>query len=164
LHTPAEDRGWSQCQGISVADTDPKTATAGGNAAAPAGIPGSASSAHPLDGIPLPAHGFATLDDVPERELAGVPAAEVITRAAVLLISASAEKVGLTSDGEPYLDLDDARTLITALAGLLAASEDSLGLHREALHDALRSLQHAFREASRYPDEPGHGPGEQYLS
>src|SRR5664279_1441523 len=121
------------------------------------------SSAHPTDAIPLPAHGFETLDDVPIRELAGVPAAEVITRAAVLLIGASAQKLGLAADGEPFLDLDDARPLITALAGLLAASHDHLGSNSEALRTGLTSLQAAFRAASRYPDEPGQGPGEKYL-
>jgi hypothetical protein len=147
-----------------VADTDPKAATITQNAPGASGIPGSASSAHPTDGIPLPAHGFETLDDVPIGELASVPAAEVISRSAVLLMSASAEKLGLAPDGEPYLELDEARGLITALAALLAASQDVLGVHRQALHDGLVSLQKAFREASRYPDEPGHGPGEQYLA
>jgi hypothetical protein len=88
----------------------------------------------------------------------------VITRAAVLLLGAAAQKLGLAEDGEPYVDLDDARRLITALAGLLAAAEDELGRSGEALRDGLRSLQRAFREASRYPDEPGQGPGEQYLT
>jgi hypothetical protein len=146
-----------------VADTDPKSATAVQNAPGSGGIPGSASSPHPTDGIPLPAHGFETLDDVPIEELASVPAGDVITRVAVLLTSAAADKLGLAPDGEPYLELDEARQLITALASLLAASQDYLGIHRQPLLDGLKSLQNAFREASRYPDEPGRGPGEQYL-
>jgi hypothetical protein len=97
------------------------------------------------------------------RELAQIPAVEVITRAAVMLMSAAAEKLGLAPDGERGLDLDEARKLITALAGLLAASQDQLGLHRQPLRDGLRTLQQAFREASSYPDEPGEGPGEKYL-
>jgi hypothetical protein len=141
-----------------VAHNDPKTTPT-----APAG-PGSTSSAHPGAAIPLPAHGFETLDDVPVRELASVPAVEVITRGAVLLMSSAAEKLGLAPDGEPYLDLDEARRLITALAGLLAAAQGDLGAHRQPLLDGLRSLQAAFREASRYPDAPGEGPGEKYLS
>lgn len=138
-----------------MAKNPPKTTSAG--------QPGSASPSHPTDGIPLPAHGFDSLDDTPVRELATVPAVEVITRAAVMLMSASAEKLGLAPDGDPYLDMDEARRLITALAGLLAASQDYLGVHRQPLRDGLRSLQGAFREASRYPDEPGEGPGEKYL-
>jgi hypothetical protein len=100
---------------------------------------------------------------IPGRELADIPAVEVITRSAVLLMSAAAEKLGLAPDGAVRLDLDEARRLITALAGLLAAAETDLGLHRQPLRDGLRSLQHAFREASPYPDPPGEGPGEALL-
>ena len=131
------------------------------NTAADAGIPRVPD--HPTNGIPLPAHGFDTLD-LPVRELATIPAVEVISRAAVMLMSASAEKLGLAPGEEPDLDLDEARRLITALAGLLAASQEYLGPHRQPLRDGLRTLQHAFREASAYPDEPGQGPGEALLS
>jgi hypothetical protein len=113
-----------------------------------------------MDGIPLPAHGFDHLDDLPVRELAEIPAVEVISRAAVMLMSASAEKLGLAPDGEPFVDLDEARRLITALAGLLTSSREYLGAHRIPLRDGLIALQKAFREASAYPDEPGKGPGE----
>jgi hypothetical protein len=132
---------------------------------APAGpnIPGSAAPDHPIGKIPLPAHGFETLD-LPVRELATIPAAEVISRAAVTLMSASAEKLGLSPGEEPDLDLDEARKLITALAGLLAAAEEYLDGQREPLRDGLRTLQNAFREASVHPDAPGEGPGEQLLS
>jgi hypothetical protein len=102
-------------------------------------------------------------EDPDVRELADIPAVEVITRAAVMLMSAAAEKLGLAPGGEVNLDLDEARRLITALAGLLAASQEYLGAHRQPLRDGLRSLQAAFRETSRYPDEPGEGPGEKYL-
>jgi hypothetical protein len=129
----------------------------------PAGAPGSASADHPSDAIPLPAHGFEVLDgDV--QELATVPAVEVISRAAVLLISAAAEQLGLAPGAEPDIDLDEARQLITALAGLLGAAEEYLGPHRDPLRDGLRTLQRAFREASVYPDPPGEGPGEKLLS
>lgn len=126
------------------------------------GAPGSASDDHPRDAIPLPEHGFATLD-LPVRELETVPAVEVISRAAVMLMSASAEKLGLAPGEEPDLDLDEARRLITALAGLLAPSLEYLGPHRQPLRDGLRTLQNAFREASAYPDAPGQGPGEALL-
>jgi hypothetical protein len=132
------------------------------NGDAGAGIPGSASQDHPLDAIPLPAHGFETLD-VPVRELASVPAMEAIRRAAVLLISAAAEKLGLEPGAEPDIDLDDARRLIDALAGLLAGAQSHLGEELSPLRDALRTLQKAFRETSVYPDDPGEGPGETLL-
>jgi hypothetical protein len=94
------------------------------------------------------------------RELAVIPAVEVITRACVMLMSAAAEKLGLAEDGEQYLDLDEARRLIDALAGLVAAAQADMGAHRQPIRDGLKALQNAFREASIYPDEPGQGPGE----
>lgn len=102
-------------------------------------------------------------DDPAARELATIPAVEVITRAAVMLMSAAAEKLGLAPDGEGHRDLDEARRLIAALAGLFAASQEHLGVHRQPLRDGLKTLQQAFREASPYPDEPGQGPGEKLL-
>ena len=140
-------------------NTDPNLATVD-----EPGIPGSSSVSHPSDGIPLPAHGFDTLDSARGRELADVPAPEVITQAAVLLMSSSAERLGLAPDTEPRLDLNEARHLITALAGLLAASQDYLGAHAAPLRAGLKTLQHAFRESSSFPDAPGEGPGEKLLS
>jgi hypothetical protein len=145
-----------------VAEHIPNPAT-GSNTDVHPGIPGSATPAHPTTRIPLPAHGFETLD-LPVRELATVPAAEVISRAARMLMSAAAEKLGLAPGEEPDLDMPDARRLIAALAGLLAAAQQDLGGHWEPLRDGLRTLQEAFREASARPDPPGEGPGEQLLS
>ncbi|WP_163723629.1 DUF1844 domain-containing protein [Mycolicibacterium psychrotolerans] len=99
------------------------------------------------------------------RELADVPAVEVITRAAVMLMSAAAEKLGLSAhdpEDSPYRDLDEARRLITALAGLVTSSAEYLGPHAGPVRDGLKTLQLAFREASAAPDEPGKGPGEKY--
>ncbi len=97
------------------------------------------------------------------RELVDIPAVEVISRAAVLLMSAAAEQLGLASenpDRPAHRDLDQARTLITALAGLIKASAPDLGPHAAAFRDGLAGLQGAFREYSIHPDEPGKGPGE----
>lgn len=98
------------------------------------------------------------------RDIADVAAVEVIVTAAVHLMSAAAVKCGLAEDqGEEYLDLDEARKLITALAALVTASAPDIGnQHARSLRDGLRSLQLAFREASPYPDEPGEGPGEKF--
>ena len=99
------------------------------------------------------------------RELADVPSVEVISRAALMLMSAAAEKLGLAGD-DPHAseqrDLDEARRLITALAGLVSASVEYLGPHAGPVRDGLQSLQRAFREASAVPDAPGQGPGEKY--
>lgn len=103
--------------------------------------------------------------DATQRDLADVPASEVISRAVVMLMSAAAEKMGLASadpDDSEYRDLDEARRLITALAGLLDGAAQYLGPHAAPMRDGLRSLQLAFREGSAAPDEPGAGPGEKY--
>ncbi len=99
------------------------------------------------------------------RELAEVPAVEVISRAAVMLMSSAAEKLGLSDadpSSSPHLDLDEARRVITSLAGLVTASVEYLGPHAGPIRDGLQALQRAFREASAHPDEPGKGPGEKY--
>jgi hypothetical protein len=96
----------------------------------------------------------------PERDLAEVPAAEVISAVAVHLLSAAAVKTGLGEEGEASRDLDEARKLITALAGLVTAARPDLGVHAAPLRDGLQALQRAFREASPVPDAPGEGPGE----
>lgn len=96
-----------------------------------------------------------------ERDIADVPAVEVVSTAALHLMSAAAVHLGLAADLPDHRDLDEARTLLDALAGLVVAGAPHLGHHHAApLRDGLRSLQLAFREASPIPDEPGRGPGE----
>jgi Domain of unknown function (DUF1844) len=97
------------------------------------------------------------------REIAEVPAVELINTVAVHLLSAAAVKLGLADgpDAAADIDLDEARKLITALAGLVTAAAPEIGDHHaRPLRDGLRSLQLAFREASLIPDAPGAGPGE----
>ncbi len=97
------------------------------------------------------------------RDIADVPAIEVINTVAIHLLSAAAVKCGLADDPGSQLDLDEARKLINALAGLITASAADLGdPHARALRDGLRSVQLAFREASAIQDEPGKGPGEKW--
>jgi hypothetical protein len=99
------------------------------------------------------------------RDISEVPAIEVITTAAVHLMSAAAVKLGLAAEdnAEELKDLDEARKLITARAGLVtAAAPESGSQHAGPLRDGLRSLQLAFREESIIPDAPGKGPGEKY--
>ena len=99
------------------------------------------------------------------RDLAEVPAVEVIATLAVHLMTAAAVQLGLGEPDEhghaPAKDLDEARKLITALAGLVTAAAPEIGSqHALPLRDGLRTLQLAFREASNLPDAPGQGPGE----
>lgn len=97
------------------------------------------------------------------RDIADVPAVEVITTAAVHLMSAAAVKLGLADDPDTQLDLDEARKLINALAGLITAGAPEISdMHARSLRDGLRSLQLAFREASAIPDPIGKGPGEKW--
>lgn len=98
-----------------------------------------------------------------QRDLAEVPAVEVIGTLAVHLMSAAAVKLGLAEGGDADQDLDEARKLITALAGLVTAAAPEIGSqHAGPLRDGLRTLQLAFREASVFQDEPGQGPGEKF--
>ncbi|GAB3600778.1 DUF1844 domain-containing protein [Microbacterium tumbae] len=97
------------------------------------------------------------------RDIADVPAVEVITTAAVHLMSAAAVKLGLADDPDAQLDLDEARKLINALAGLITAGAPEISdMHARSLRDGLRSLQLAFRETSSIPDPIGKGPGEKW--
>jgi len=98
-----------------------------------------------------------------ERDLADVSAVELVSTVAVHLLSAAALRCGLAEDGEDLQDLDEARTIITALAGLVTAAAPDLGdTHARALRAGLRSVQLAFREASIVPDALGDGPGEKF--
>lgn len=104
-------------------------------------------------------------DTAQRRDIAEVPAVEVITTAAVHLMSAAAVKCGLAAgeDAEELKDLDEARKLITALAGFVTAAAPEIGgRHAGPIRDGLRSLQLAFREASSVQDAPGQGPGEKF--
>lgn len=99
------------------------------------------------------------------RDIAEVPAVEVITTTALHLMSAAAVMCGLSEDEAEaaHTDLDEARKLINALAGLVTAAAPEVGnQHARLLRDGLRQLQLAFREASRVPDPPGQGPGEKW--
>lgn len=112
---------------------------------------------------PDPGQESAPNFDAMTRDIADVPAVEVITTVAVHLMSAAAVNLGLSEEGEQHKDLDEARKLITSLAGLVTACATEVGsYHAGPLRDGLKSLQLAFREASVVPDEPGQGPGEKF--
>ncbi len=120
------------------------------------------------DATPTPDATADQADQAPDydamtRDIADVPAVEVITTVAVHLLSAAAVNLGLDKPDSEHKDLDEARKLITALAGLVTASATEISsFHAAPLRDGLKSLQLAFREASIVPDEPGQGPGEKF--
>ncbi len=127
--------------------------------AAMSDAPASRPAASPAADTPTTGPGF---DDL-TRDIADVPAVEVITTVAVHLMSAAAVNLGLAEEGAQHKDLDEARKLIQALAGLVTASATEISsFHAAPLRDGLKSLQLAFREASVVPDEPGQGPGEKF--
>ncbi|MDX6313317.1 MAG: hypothetical protein QOF84_5330 [Streptomyces sp.] len=114
------------------------------------------------DATPTPQNDRPDFDTM-TRDIADVPAVEVITTVAVHLMSAAAVNLGLAEEGSDHKDLDEARKLITALAGLVTAGAPEIGsYHAGPLRDGLKSLQLAFREASVIADEPGQGPGEKF--
>jgi len=113
------------------------------------------------DLAPLPSDALEVL----ERDIAEVPAVELIMTVCVHLMSAAAVKLGLGEgeDADGEIDLDEARKLINALAGLVtAAAPEIADVHARPIRDGLRSLQLAFREASPIADPPGKGPGEKW--
>ena len=100
-------------------------------------------------------------------DLADVPADEIISRSILVLMEAAAEKLGMTAEEpleSPHFDLDEARKLITALAGLVDGAAEWLGPKASYVRGGLQGLQHTFRESSAHPDAPGEGPGEKYTS
>ncbi|WP_066302900.1 DUF1844 domain-containing protein [Arthrobacter luteolus] len=133
----------------------------------PQSNPAGDSARHSFPGTSEEGHSHTEAPQVSSqvRDIAEVAAVEVITTAAVHLMSAAAVKCGLAegSDAEELKDLDEARKLITALAGFVTAAAPEIGSqHAGPLRDGLRSLQLAFREASLVPDAPGQGPGEKF--
>jgi len=99
------------------------------------------------------------------RDIADVAAVEIIASGCVHLMSAAAVKLGLADspDADDLVDLDEARKLINALAGLVTAAAPEISdMHARPIRDGLRSLQLRFRELSTIPDAPGKGPGEKW--
>ncbi len=98
------------------------------------------------------------------RDLADIPAVEVISRAAVMLMSSAAEKLGLADDNpdaSDRLDLDEARRVITALAGLVTARW-STSAHTPAR--SVRACRRFRRHSGKHPRCRIHpvSPGEKY--
>ena len=84
----------------------------------------------------------------------------MIASAAVHLMRAAAVKCGLAEEGDAYKDLDEARKLITALAGLV---HGRAARPRRARGAAARRAAGAAAGVPRgvpEPDAPGEGPGE----
>lgn len=95
-------------------------------------------------------------------DIADIPAVEIVARYSIELLNVATVHCGLAAN-ERAADLDEARKLITAAAGLITAAAADMGdQHARLLREALRQVQLAFREASPIKDAPGQGPGEKY--
>lgn len=100
------------------------------------------------------------------EQLASVSAADVVAEAAMSLIALAYVRLGIPpEEHERFRDLDQARLLVDALGGMLAATEGRLGAPEPSLRDALASLRMAFAEVAAHleahPDDaagPAAGP------
>jgi hypothetical protein len=100
------------------------------------------------------------------EQLASVSAADVVAEAALSLIALAYVRLGIPpSQHERFRDLDQARLLVDALGGMLAATDGRLGAPEPSLRDALASLRMAFAEVAAHleahPDDapaPTAGP------
>ena len=99
--------------------------------------------------------------DAQHRDLADIPAVEVISRAAVMLMSAAAEKLGLSDpdpDDSEHRDLDEARRLITALAGLVTAAMPISGRTQDRCVTGCARCNSRSARPARFPTSPARAP------
>ena len=100
------------------------------------------------------------------EQLASVSAGDVVAEAALSLIALAYVRLGIPPEQhERFRDLDQARLLVDALGGMLAATEGRLDAPEPSLRDALASLRMAFAEVAAHleahPDDtpdPAAGP------
>ena len=85
------------------------------------------------------------------EQLASVSAGDVVAEAALSLIALAYVRLGIPpSQHERFRDLDAARLLVDALAGMLAATEGRLGPPEPSLRDALANLRMAFADVAAH--------------
>lgn len=85
------------------------------------------------------------------EQLASVSAGDVVAEAALSLIALAYVRLGVPPEQhERFRDLDDARLLVDALGGMLAATEGRLGAPEASLRDALANLRMTFADVSAH--------------
>lgn len=94
------------------------------------------------------------------EQLASVSAGDVVAEAALSLIALAYVRLGVPPEQhERFRDLDDARLLVDALGGMLAATEGRLGAPEPSLREALANLRMAFADVAAHleahPEEGG---------
>ncbi|HEV3015367.1 MAG TPA: DUF1844 domain-containing protein [Actinomycetota bacterium] len=85
------------------------------------------------------------------EQLASVSAGDVVAEAALSLIALAYVRLGIPPEQhERFRDLDDARLLVDALGGMLAATEGRLGASEASLRDALANLRMTFADVAAH--------------
>ena len=85
------------------------------------------------------------------EQLASVSAGDVVAEAALSLIALAYVRLGIPPEQHArFRDLDEARLLVDALGGMLAATEGRLGPVVPSLRDALANLRMAFADVSAH--------------
>ena len=105
------------------------------------------SGGYSQPGPPDPAAEQDSLDALEQmrEHLASVSAGDVVAEAAVPLVTLAYVRLGVPpGQNEEFRDLEAARLLIDALAGLLDAVRGRLGAVERELRDALAGLQMAY--------------------
>ena len=97
------------------------------------------------------------------EQLASVSAGDVVAEAALSLIALAYVRLGVPPEQhERFRDLDDARLLVDALGGMLAATEGRLGAPEASLRDALANLRMTFADVSAHLEaHPDGDPAEE---
>jgi hypothetical protein len=104
--------------------------------------------------------------DQMREQLASVSAGDIVAEAAVPLVTLAYVRLGLPpNENERYRDLEAARLLIDALAGLLDGVRGRIGGVEAELRKALADLQLGFADVQRHlagqggepPEAPGGG-------
>jgi Domain of unknown function (DUF1844) len=90
------------------------------------------------------------LDEMREH-LASVSAGDVVAEAALSLVALAYVRLGIPPEqNERYRDLDAARLLIDALAGMLDGVRGRLGAPEPELRDVLTSLRMAYVDVASH--------------
>jgi hypothetical protein len=111
------------------------------------------------DQAPGPDENARDVLDQMREQLASVSAGDIVAEAAVPLVTLAYVRLGLPpNENERYRDLEAARLLIDALAGLLDGVRGRVGAVEAELRKALADLQLGFADVQRHL--AGHGPSE----
>jgi Domain of unknown function (DUF1844) len=104
----------------------------------------------------------AELMDQMRQQLAAVTAADLVTELAAHLVNMATVRLGLPPERHAeFMDLDQARLLVDALAGLLEGTKGRLGRAEPPLRDGLAQLRLAWVELAGQAARPGgEGVGE----